>query len=412
MKEGTRKLFESLKFCNYKLSFVLDITQKIINNHPIEEIMAVMSELLTQRLLIRQFLFYYKEDDLWRLKFAIGVDEKEFRNIDVEQVLGKYNEITMVRESDERIGMFDFVIPIMYKDAVLAYLLVGDLEDTSIGMSPAVKNLRFVQTVANIIVVAMEKRKLILEAIERERMKKELETASRIQRMLIPSVDILPKSNKFNVYGYYLPHYELGGDLYDLGVLSKDEFYFAIADVSGKGLSAALLMSNFQANLRAQFASRIPFEQMIHNLNEIVIRNSEGGHFITMFLGKYNFRKNRLIYVNAGHQPGILYDKVNKNIRVLAKGTVGIGMVDNIPKIEIERITIKNPSQLLLFTDGVTELARGRDMEAGMRKLTRLIQNEMGIDQTIKKIIRELRLNKSNPRIFDDITILGFDFNV
>ncbi len=412
MKEGTRKLFESLKFCNYKLSFVLEITQKIINNHPIEEIMAVMSDLLTNRLLIRQFLFFYKEDDQWRLKFALGVDGMNFRNLDVNQILGKYTEITMVRGSDEKIGMFDFVIPIMYKDAVLAYLLVGDLEDTSIGMSPAVKNLRFVQTVANIIVMAMEKRKLILEAIERERMKKELETASRIQRMLIPRVDVLPESKKYRVYGYYLPHYELGGDLYDLGVLSRDEFYFAIADVSGKGLSAALLMSNFQANLRAQFASRIPLEQMIRNLNDIVIRNSEGGHFITMFLGKYNYRKNRLIYVNAGHQPGILYDKVNKNISVLSKGTVGIGMLDTIPKIEIGKVVIKHPSQLLLVTDGVTELARGRDMEAGMRKLTRLIQSDLDIEQTIKKIIRELKLTKSNPRIFDDITILGFDFNV
>ncbi len=412
MKEGTRKLFESLKFCNYKLSFVLDITQKIIDNHPIEEIMAVLSELLTQKLHIRQFLFYYKGDSGWRLKFALGVDEKKFRELNIDTTLSKYTEITMVRGSKTEVGLFDFVIPIMYKDAVLAYLLVGDLEDTSIGMSPAVKSLKFVQTVANMIVVAMEKRKLILEAIERERMKKELETASRIQRMLIPGMDVLPKSRKFKVYGYYLPHYELGGDLYDLGILSKYEFYFAIADVSGKGLSAALLMSNFQANLRAQFASHVPLEQMIRSLNNIVIRNSEGGHFITMFLGKYNFRKNRLIYVNAGHQPGILYDKVNRKIRILSKGTVGIGMVDNIPKIDIGRINLKTSSKLLLCTDGVTELARGRDMEAGLRRLTRLIQNDMDIDKTIDKIIRELKLTKTNPNVFDDITLLGFDFNV
>jgi len=413
VKEGTRKLFESLKFCNYKLSFVLDITQKIIDNHPIEEIMILLSDLLTKKLLIKQFLFYYKEEDSWRLKFALGVDEKKFSQLDVEEVLGGYNDIVMVRDSHSPIGIFDFVIPIMYRSQVQAYLLVGDLEDTNIGMSPAVKNLRFVQTIANVIVMAMEKRKLILEAIERERMKKELETASRIQRMLIPDVqNALPQNSKYKVFGFYLPHYELGGDLYDLGLISRDEFYFAIADVSGKGLSAALLMSNFQANLRAQFSSGVRLEAIIRNLNEIVVRNSEGGHFITLFVGKYNFRKNRLIYVNAGHQPGLLYDKVTGNLTVLSEGTVGIGMLDEIPKINFGRITIKHPSKLLLYTDGVSELARSRNVDAGIRKLQRLIKNDLPIDETIKRLIRELKLNKENPRVFDDITLLGFDFNV
>ncbi len=411
MKEGTRKLFESIKFCNLKLNFVLEITQKIIDNHPTEEILAFFSELLTKQLAIRQVLFYIIEKNQWRLKFSLGVDEKKYSNLDVEKVLGKYYDITMIRDEDPELGLLDFVIPIMHRNKVMAYVLIGDLEDTKMGMSPAVKNLRFIQTVANIIVVAIEKKRLILEAIERERMKKELETASKIQRMLIPDISSLPQNEHFKAYAYYLPHFELGGDLYDFGMISNKEFYFAIADVSGKGLSAALLMSNFQANLRAQFSLNIKLEEIIRNLNDTVIKNSKGAHFITMFLGKYNFARKRLIYVNAGHHPAMLYDKVTQKTTLLRKGCVGIGMLDEIPEIEIGKVKINNPSKLLLYTDGVSEISFHNQEDFGFRKLQQIVATDLDIKQTIEKIINVLRLNKENPKLFDDVTLLGFDFS-
>jgi sigma-B regulation protein RsbU (phosphoserine phosphatase) len=242
-------------------------------------------------------------------------------------------------------------------------------------------------------------------------MKKELETAAKIQRMLIPDVSVLPKNERYRVYAYYLPHYELGGDLYDFGMISSKEFYFAIADVSGKGLSAALLMSNFQANLRAQFSSNIRLEEIIKNLNENVIRSSKGAHFITMFLGKYNFARRRLIYVNAGHHPPILYDKVTKKISLLRKGCVGIGMLDEIPEIEVGKVKLSNPSKLLLYTDGVSEISSYNREDFGFRKIQQIVASDLDIEQTIKKIINVLRLSKDNPKLFDDVTLLGFDFN-
>ncbi len=411
MKEGTKKLFESIKFCNLKLNFVLEITQKIIDNHPTEEIMAYFSELLTKQLAIKQVVFYIYDREKWRLKFSLGVDEQKFANLDVPSVLGKYIDITMIRDAGNELGMLDFVIPILHKNRVMAYILIGDLEDEKMGMSPAVKNLRFIQTIANIIVVAIEKKRLILEAIERERMKKELETAAKIQRMLIPDVTTLPTNDRFKVFAYYLPHYELGGDLYDFGMISSKEFYFAIADVSGKGLSAALLMSNFQANLRAQFSLNLSLEDIIKNLNDSVIRNSNGAHFITLFLGKYNFQRRRLIYVNAGHHPPILYDKAAKRITMLQKGCVGIGMLDEIPEIEVGKIRITNPSKLLLYTDGVSEISAHNQDDFGFRKLQQIIASEDNIEMTINRIIKVLKLQKDNPKLFDDVTLLGFDFN-
>ncbi len=410
MKQGTRKLFDSIKFCNLKLNFVLEITQKILDNHPTEEILAIFSELLTAKLAIKQALFYILDDKQWKLKFSLGVNHDNFKDLDIDKVLGKYKDITMIRNSNLHLGKFDFVIPIFHKGKSKAYILIGDLDDDALGMSPAVKNLSFIQTIGNIIVVAVEKKKLILEAIERERMKKELETAAKIQKMLIPDLSLLPQTENTRAAAFYLPHYELGGDLYDFGKISEQEFYFAIADVSGKGLSAALIMSNFQANLRAQFSLNIPLEKIIRNLNETVIRGSKGSHFITLFLGKYNIAKKKLIYVNAGHHPPILYDKTTKKVELLKKGCVGIGMLDEIPKIEIGKVKITNPTKLVLYTDGAAEISSHNFDDFGFRKILQITTTNLDIKQTIDKIIETLKLSKDNYKLFDDVTLLGFEF--
>ncbi len=371
----------------------------------------MLSVLLKEKLMIRQALMYVREKDRWVLRFYLGVDKEKFDNVDVEALLSWYNDITMIKDSHTFFGQFDFVIPVLYRGKVFAYMLVGDLEETSLGMSPTVKNLRFVQTIANIIIMSMEKKRLILEAFERERLKKELETASKIQRMLILDVSKFPTSDDCKIYAYYLPHYELGGDLYDIGRISDKEIYFAIADVSGKGLSAALLMSNFQANLKAQFSVKnLSLERIIRNLNKIVIENSHGDRFITMFIGKYNRVKRRLVYVNAGHQPAMLYDKVEKRTYLLDKGCPGIGMVDEISNIEVGKIRITNPSKLLLYTDGISELSYNGEPDYGFRRLKVLLENDLDIEQTIKLIIKDLNLTKDNQKLFDDVTLLGFDF--
>ncbi len=410
MKQATQKLLKNIKLCKLKLNFVLEITQKILDNHPTEELLAFFSELLTKKLNIRQVLFYIYENNQWKLKFSLGVDHDYYSNPDIIKILERYHDIKMIRNENHELGKLDFIIPIFHHNKVMAYVLIGDLEDFALGMSPAVKNLSFIQTIANIIVVAIEKKRLLLEAIERERMKKEMETAAKIQQMLIPDISSLPLDKRTKAAAFYLPHYELGGDLYDFGMISNKEFYFAIADVSGKGLSAAMLMSNFQANLRAQFSLNIKLEEIIKNLNEIIIRISKGSHFITLFVAKYNIAKRKLIYINAGHHPPILYDKTTKKIKLLTEGSVGIGMLDKIPKIEAGRIRIVNPSKLLLYTDGVAEISLHNQSDFGFRKLVQLTATDQDIQQTIDNIIKTLNLSKDNNRLFDDVTLLGFEF--
>ncbi len=119
------------------------------------------------------------------------------------------------------------------------------------------KHLNFIQTISNIIIVAIENIRLHNESLRQEALKKELELASRMQKMLIPDNSHMPRSPEIIVNGFYYPHYEVGGDYYDCLKLSETKTGFCIANVSGKGMSAAILMSNFQASLRALFNSTI-----------------------------------------------------------------------------------------------------------------------------------------------------------
>jgi sigma-B regulation protein RsbU (phosphoserine phosphatase) len=147
----------------------------------------------------------------------------------------KFEEITSISLiNNYPFHIFDIVIPVFHKDTPVAYVLIGDIEEEREGLSPIIKHLKYIQTITNIIVVAIENKRLYKESLEKEAYKKELEVASRMQAMLIPSFDALPKNNYLNVAAYYRPHSQVGGDYYDFISLNNQEFGFCIADVFRK----------------------------------------------------------------------------------------------------------------------------------------------------------------------------------
>ena len=159
------------------------------------------------------------------------------------------------------------------------------------------------------IKTAAQKRKItnlrlnsLLEGVE-----KELELASEMQSMLFPRK--LPNDEKMDVDALYQAQHQVGGDYYDFIRLNENEVAFCIADVSGKGVSAALLMANFQANLRALFKTTSSLNEIVTDLNRLVNENAKGEKFVTLFIAKYNYITRFLTYINAGHNPPILVYK-------------------------------------------------------------------------------------------------------
>jgi len=399
-----------LQFCNFKLDSLLGITQAINDNLSTEKLLERYEKILTDELNIGKLLVFKNDEDSWATVVEAGFEKGKYDYIRVERDLLPYDGITTTFSTlNKRLVDFDIIIPVFHNNSGLAYVLIGDIDQEKAGISPTIKHLSFIQTLTNVIIVAIENKRLFKENLRREAMKKEMEVASKMQAMLIPSPDLLPKNEKIFFDAYYLPHLEIGGDYYDVIKLNNDEFGFCIADVSGKGTPAALLMSNFQANLKALFSETISLSNLINLLNDKVINIAHGDRFITLFVAKYNFKTRILNYVNAGHNPPVMYD-TKKGTRFLRTGSIGIGMLDEIPKIREGQMKLETGTKLLCYTDGLVELKSHNQIESGMKTLEDSISDTDRIDKSLEKIIDKLEIDKNNESFFDDISILGIEF--
>jgi sigma-B regulation protein RsbU (phosphoserine phosphatase) len=329
----------------------------------------------------------------------------------VEEDLLHIKAISFVTASpNERLKNFDIIIPVITRDTPLAFVLIGDIDEEGEGISPTIKHLHFIQTISNVIIVAIENIRLFNESLRQEAIKREMELASRMQTMLIPENNTLPQNEHVHITAFYNPHFSVGGDYYDCIPLNDDEVGFCIADVSGKGISAAILMSNFQANLRALFTDQISIEDLVTRLNERVMSSAKGEKFITLFIGKYTISKKEVQYINAGHNPPILFEKNKSHLSLLKDGCVGMGMLDDIPVMEKGVVKIEEPSKMLCYTDGLVELVDDEGVEFGTENIERHLSNTRSIHDNIQEIIEHQRILDGNTAIFDDITILGIEF--
>lgn len=400
-----------LQFCNFKLDFLLNVTLAINENLPIKELLDRFVNILREDLNIGK-LVLYNYNEKWEVLVYDGVQKRVVDDLSVENDLLYYKQITNLTTTlNKNLGQFDVIIPIYHKDRALAYLIIGDIEEERVGVSPTIKHLHFIQTLANIMVVAIENKRLYNQNLHQKVLHKELELASKMQSMLIPTHASLPNNDIIETAAYYLPHFEVGGDYYDIVKLNSHSYGFCVADVSGKGISAALLMSNFQANLRALLTEKTSLEDVVVNLNERVMKNANGEKFITLFIGRYNAEDHRLEYVNAGHNPPIFFEPSAYQVSYLKVGCTGVGMFDELPTIQVGEVFTTPGSKLLLYTDGMVELENENQVEFGTGIMEHELVQKQSIEDIVNKTIDQLDHHKGAGKYDDDVTLFGFEFH-
>jgi sigma-B regulation protein RsbU (phosphoserine phosphatase) len=397
---------DRLKISKFKLDALLDITLSINANLPTEDLLSKYENILRHNLGIGKILIFMRSDS-WECLLNGGFPE-HFEKIDVESRLLNLTEIAC-GASDLGFEGVDIIIPVYNNNVHLAFIFIGDIEEEGEGMSPVLKHLNFIQTISSIIIVAIENIRLFKESLRQEALKKELELAARIQKVLIPDNSHMPKNPRVVVNGFYYPHYEVGGDYYDCIKLSDTKTGICIADVSGKGISAAMLMSNFQASLRALFTHDVYLETLMHKLNSIVTANAAGEKFITFFVARYDHVSGVLEYINAAHNPPVLYNTVSREVKHLKVSCVGLGMLDEIPHVKRTEILIMEYSKLVCYTDGLSELKGEDGKDIGTDSIIRHISNKMPVESNIREMIKELGLPDNNPSTFDDVSIVAVD---
>jgi sigma-B regulation protein RsbU (phosphoserine phosphatase) len=395
-----------LKISKFKLDALLDITLSINANLPTEDLLSKYENILRHNLGIGKIMIF-KHSATWECILNGGFPG-HFEKIDVEARLSGFTEIVYVTPELGFEGV-DIIVPVYNNNVHLAFVFIGDIDEEGEGMSPVLKHLNFIQTISSIIIVAIENIRLFKESLSQEAFKKELELAAKMQQMLIPDNNQMPKSPGLIVNGFYFPHYEVGGDYYDCIRLSDTKTGFCIADVSGKGISAAILMSNFQASLRALFTHNIKLETLLHKLNSIVVLNAAGEKFITFFVARYDHKSGKLEYINAAHNPPVLYNTVTGDVLHLKPSCVGIGMLDEMPPVENNELMIRNSSKIVCYTDGLSELKDSTGKDIGTSVIIRHISNTLPVEDNIRKMIGELGLPDDNPNTFDDVSVIAAD---
>ncbi|MEN3039054.1 MAG: PP2C family protein-serine/threonine phosphatase [Candidatus Kryptonium sp.] len=196
----------------------------------------------------------------------------------------------------------------------------------------------------------------------------DIKLAYEIQKKLLPSE--LPNDGRFEIYALTIPSKIVGGDYYDVIKINKDEFIIVIADVCGKGLSSALLMSNLQASLKSILIFTNDVRKIVNLLNKVSIQNTPADEFITLFICKINLRNYTIEYVNAGHNPPFLLS--NGEIKFLDKGGTVLGVFES--KYKSEKVKLKPGDVIFLYTDGIIEIKNKFGIEIGIDEIIKLVK--------------------------------------
>jgi len=246
-------------------------------------------------------------------------------------------------------------------------------------------DIEFVSSVGSLAIISIDNARLFKETLEKQRLEKDLETARNIQTNLLPKS--IPAFSNFEMAAFNKSARMVGGDYYDIIKLDENNVLFAIADVSGKGVPAALLMANIQAFLKSICKMKMHLADATNLLNDLVAENTTNGSFITFFWGIINNEKKELTFVNAGHNPPLLVR--NSQIIKLKKGGMILGVMQTIVPYLSDIIQLESGDTIVLFTDGITEAMNVKWEEYSDERLEAFVVDKTNLDS--KRLLEEIK---------------------
>ena len=407
-----RRLKQKLELRDFKLHALLKVTQAINSQTSEKELMQQYVDSLKADLGIDRLVLYAADLDRgrWQLLVSEGTDgswpasqpASFFEGLDLDNI-----GLAGAMGGDEHPS--DVVVPVHQNDEAIALVLAGDTTDDDRGVSPVVKHLNFLVTLTNILVVARRNKAMVDRNLKQEALRRELELAGEMQAMLLPnSWDHLD----LDVAGYYQPHTEVGGDYYDAFATDTGDIVMCMADVSGKGMSAALLMSNFQAQVRALFqAGTTSLTDTLHVLNSRVMQIAQGEKYITFFVAVFHPAKRTMSFVNCGHNPP-LFVSPDGNSKLLEDGCVGLGMFREIPSVNLGSVDLPVGSLLCCYTDGLIEQENDQEVPFGTDRLLGLLAHHKGqsLEAVHRTVVAALDAFRGDEPPLDDTAMLSCRF--
>ena len=382
MMEELRKTNLDLDSTVQQLNTLFELSKEFNTTVDRAHVLKIFSFALLGHMVVQNHLFYLRRpDNTFEL---VSGGESDMQSLP-SGFLAEIEDLVRAAPEDQldQRGIA-IALPIRQQGIVHSVLCLGEKPNKS---HYDRKDIEFLYALGSLAVTAIQNVELIEERITKQQMEEELRMARNIQRRLLP--DKIPEIAGIEVSTLALSSREVGGDYFDVAPLNKDRTLFMIADVTGKGVPAALLMSSIHACTHIMLPMDLLLPEAVEHINRVLYENTDLDKFVTAFAAIY-YPDKSLAFVNAGHEPPLLI-RAGGRVERLSDGGPLLGILPNA-SYESGYITLAPNDLIVLYTDGVTE-AMGKAMEeyteerlmnlilanqnCSAASLTELIQNDI-----------------------------------
>jgi phosphoserine phosphatase RsbU/P len=267
-----------------------------------------------------------------------------------------------------RLPGVELLVPLRWRGELMGALLLGP---KLVGTEYTAEDVNLLTTLAAQVSVSLQNALLLRERVALARVEEELALAQRIQRTSLLSE--FPRLPGAEVHAFYIPSKEVGGDFYDVVPAGDGAHLLAIADVSGKGVPAALLSAMLQAALRTQASDSRGVQDILRNINHLLYRSTDLNQFATFFLARVDGEHMAVTFSNAGHNYPVLLRRGGGR-EFLVRGGAPLGILEH-GVFETDEVAMRAGDVLLLYTDGITEARDAAGDEFGEERLMTLAES-------------------------------------
>lgn len=398
----------------YELNTLFDLSKDFNIMVDREEIVRIFKFAMLGQMLIRKFFFILENEGDREMVASSGIKNDQLSPQEIDRLFDLDDDLTEVDEELAKEIPFlekneiKAVIGLHFQSEKIALVGVGARANKE---EYTTSDYNFLRSLGNLAVLSIQKTFLLEERIEKERLEEELNIAKSIQKGLLP--DPIPECDKLDIAAKNISSYQVGGDYFDILKTPDDHLLFAIGDVTGKGIPAALLMANLQAMLHVLLPVDISLSEASGQVNNIIYRNTPSDKFITFFWGIFNPENYEFRFVNAGHNPPIWLKEGKEEPEELEEGGLILGAMPTTTPYNEHRVTFSSGDLVVLYTDGVTEaMNREETEEFGEERLLSCIKKNRSksAEEIQQSIIREVQAFSDDVQ-YDDITLIVIKTN-
>lgn len=422
LKEVNRKLDKKIQ----ELNTLFDIGKELNSTLEGDKIASVLAYALMGELMAQRCWVFTEQEERMQLSMAKGGEDAAILNdetfrawlVELRTPLRLKQEPSPLKaewqEGLKAAGML-LLVPLISQDVVRGAIVLG--EKITKGEYTD-EELEFAATLGNAALISLENARLFQETLEKQKLEEELAIAREIQQKLLPKD--APKLHGYELAAINIPTKQVGGDYFDYFPIDANRYVLTIADVSGKGVPAALLMSNLQAMLHAMMTADVPLEKIVARINTSVHANTTYDKFITFFVGVLDVSTHTFTYVNGGHNPPYLFHKIadtnsELNFQLLEKGGLLLGMFPGVP-YEVETVTLQSGDAIIMYTDGVSEAMNTKEEEFSEARMEAAIRTRRSLPglsaaaliDAITTSVKQFTVGQPQS---DDITLLALLYN-